>query len=113
MLNDSKIKSLKPKEKRYFYWDKKNQGFGIRIHLAGSKKFVHRYQINGKRKLKIIGTYPALSLKEALGAYHSQRNLILQNIDPSNPFLHKKSLNVLELFDQFDQHFLTPRRRNP
>ncbi|MDG2228555.1 MAG: tyrosine-type recombinase/integrase [Gammaproteobacteria bacterium] len=113
MLNDSKIKSLKPKEKRYFYWDKKNQGFGIRIHLTGSKKFVHRYQINGKRKLKIIGTYPALSLKEALGAYHSQRNLILQNIDPSNTFLHKKSLNVLELFDQFDQHFLTPRRRNP
>ena len=113
MLNDSKIKSLKPKEKRYFYWDKKNQGFGIRIHLTGSKKFVHRYQINGKRKLKIIGTYPALSLKEALVAYHSQRNLILQNIDPSNTFLHKKSLNVLELFDQFDQHFLTPRRRNP
>ena len=115
MLNDSKLKSLKPKPegKRYFFWDIKNQGFGVRIHPTGAKKFVHRYQINGQRRLKIIGTYPALSLKHALGQYYIQKNLLLQNIDPSNPFLHKKSLSVLELFDQFDQHFLTPRRRNP
>ena len=83
MLNDSKLKSLKPKPegKRYFFWDIKNQGFGVRIHPTGAKKFVHRYQINGQRRLKIIGTYPALSLKHALGKYYIQKNLLLQNLN--------------------------------
>ena len=113
MINDAKLKSLKPGDLRYIVWDKRYQGLGVRVETSGAKKFIHRYQINGKRREKLIGTYPSLSLKQALGEYHSQRNLILQNVDPSNPFLHKKCLNVLELFNQFDQHFLTPRRKEP
>jgi len=62
-LSDSKIKSLKPKEKPY----KVNDGEGLIIEVkpTGRKIFRIRYRFEGKEKTYTIGNYSVYSLREA------------------------------------------------
>lgn len=63
MLNDTKIKNLKPKEKSYFLTDFDN--LLIFVRPTGKKSFYYNYYDNKKRKKIKLGDYPAMSLKEA------------------------------------------------
>lgn len=63
-LTDLQIKKLKPPEKgQKTYFDASLSGFGVRVSQGGSKSFVVMY--GEKRRLKTLGRYPDLSLKEA------------------------------------------------
>lgn len=67
MLSDRKVKSLKPKEKRYSVTD--GDGLTLYIEPSGKKTWYYRFQEKGKRKQKRIGGYPALGLHEARQAH--------------------------------------------
>jgi transposase len=62
-LSDSKIKSLKPKEKPYKISD--GEGLIIEVKPTGKKIFRIRYRFEGKEKTYTIGNYPIYSLREA------------------------------------------------
>lgn len=63
-LTDLQISKLKPPQKgQKTYFDDALPGFGVRVSQGGSKSFVVMH--SRKRKLRTLGRYPELSLKDA------------------------------------------------
>src|ERR1700677_1305072 len=60
-------------------------GDGDGLHLvvseAGRKKWVLRYQVDGVRKNKGLGAYPAVSLKDARDRALEARRLVARGVD--------------------------------
>lgn len=63
MLNDSKIKAAKPKDKAYKLAD--SGSLFLHIQATGSKYWRCKYRFLGKEKLLSFGTYPSVSLAKA------------------------------------------------
>ncbi|MFC6631764.1 tyrosine-type recombinase/integrase [Microbulbifer taiwanensis] len=59
-------------------------GDGLRLVVKanGSRSWVFRYQLNGKRREMGLGSVPAVSLKQARVSAAAQRGLILNGVDP-------------------------------
>ena len=61
-------------------------GDGDGLHLvvseAGRKKWVLRYQVDGLRRDKGLGSYPDVSLKDARSKASEDRGLIAKGVDP-------------------------------
>jgi hypothetical protein len=61
-LNDTKIKSLKPKAKRYLIAD--GGGLVLEVMTSGAKVWRYRYSLHGKQQpLITIGDYPAVGVR--------------------------------------------------
>lgn len=58
------------------------QGLRLVVAVSGSKSWVLRYQVQGKRREMGLGGYPGLSLAGARQAAADQRKLIATGIDP-------------------------------
>ncbi len=80
-LTDTKIKHLKPKEKKYKLSDGKR--LYIVIEPNGRKWWMYEYMYNGKRTQKSFGNYPEISLKKARELRDKYRQMELENIPPS------------------------------
>ncbi len=61
-LSNSKIKTLKVKDKRYSVTD--GNGLYLDIMPSGRKSWTLKYKINNKETRKKLGEYPTLSLKD-------------------------------------------------
>jgi len=59
------------------------QGLFFEITGTGVKRWVHRYKINGKSGIYIIGRYPALSLEKARQTHRESRDLVHKGINPA------------------------------
>ncbi|KMK50758.1 hypothetical protein RO21_10025 [[Actinobacillus] muris] len=57
MLTDTKLKSLKPKDKVYKVTDR--DGLYVSVSVAGTVTFRYDYRINGRRETLTIGKYDA------------------------------------------------------
>jgi len=81
-LNDTAIKALKPKKKRYDVTDR--DGLLLDIHPSGKKVWRYRYRSEGGKRQKLtIGPYPAIGLKEARKRRLAAEELLHQGKDPS------------------------------
>ena len=81
MLNDTKIKQLKPTEKMYRIAD--HSGLCIEVRPNGSKLWRFRYRFLGKASMLSLGEYPVVSLAAARQKVLEQKALLDQNIDPA------------------------------
>lgn len=63
MLNDAKLRSLKPKEKVYRETD--FDGLCLEVKPTGKKFWRYRFRLHGKQLMMTLGTYPAIGLAEA------------------------------------------------
>ncbi|MDP6730468.1 MAG: tyrosine-type recombinase/integrase, partial [SAR324 cluster bacterium] len=115
ILNDSRIKALTQRPSgRYEVWDSRNTGFGLRVSPTGSKSFIYRYQLNGKRCKLTIGSYPDLSLGEARKRYLILKTTVVADgHHPNSDVNDHLPILTEELFMRFDESYLTPRRKNP
>src|SRR5271165_6585034 len=57
-------------------------GLHLVVGETGRKKWVLRYQVNGVRRDKGLGSYPAVGLKEARAKATADRALIAKGLDP-------------------------------
>ena len=57
-------------------------GLAINVLKSGSRSWILRYQIDGKRRDKGLGGYPDVTLADAKTAARAARALIAQGIDP-------------------------------
>ncbi len=57
-------------------------GLAINVTKSGSRSWILRYQVNGKRRDKGLGGYPDVTLAEAKEAARTARAKIAQGIDP-------------------------------
>lgn len=84
MLNDTKIKSLKPKDKRYKVSDGEN--LYILVMPSGTKTFIYEYKSKQTLKYKRIslGKYPIMSLLEARSKKIEYQKMLLNGDEPRN-----------------------------
>jgi hypothetical protein len=64
-----------------FYAD--GNGLNLRVESSGSKRWVQRVTIHGKRRNIGLGGYPAVSLAEARDAAASNQRAIREAVTPS------------------------------
>ena len=81
-VNDTLLKSLKPKENKYFVSDGENMLIEIRPN--GKKSFILEYKSPATNKMARItlGQYPIMSLKEARALKLELKEQISKGIDP-------------------------------
>lgn len=82
-FNDKMIQALKGQDKKYYV--REVRGFTIQVMPTGSKTFVYIYQLEGKKKYMVLGTYPAMSLAQAREVYGEAYRKVKKGIDPTQP----------------------------
>ncbi len=103
MLNDTKIKHAKPKEKQYRLSD--GNGLNILITPKGKKTWVYRYRFNGKENTATFGHYPAVPLLEARLKRAEARELLVQGKDPNAYHKQQKISSSISLGSSFNDMF--------
>jgi integrase len=81
MLNDTKVRSAKSREKPFKLSDER--GLFLLVTPTGSRLWRLKYRLNGREKLISLGAYPDVTLKRAREKRDAARTLIADGIDPS------------------------------
>ncbi len=81
-LTEQGIKSLKPKAYAYPKFDKRRDGFGVRVLPSGKKYFILKYTWKGKPRFLKLGDYPGLSLADARDKVRDIRQELLEGVEP-------------------------------
>ena len=85
MLTELQCKQAKPRDKIHNLSD--GRGLLLSVYSNGAKYWILRYFINGKEKRTSLGSFPALSLKEARDkAFEFKKNLSEPKIPKSPAF---------------------------
>lgn len=80
-LNDTRIRALKPKAKRYFVSD--GGGLVLEVMTSGTKIWRYRYSLHGKQQpLLTISDYPALGLQDARERSRRYAQVIAKGVSP-------------------------------
>ena len=81
MLNDTRIRNAKPRDRDYKLTD--FDGLYILVRPNGRKLWRFAYRLNGKQKQIALGAYPELTLAEARDRREASRKLLANGKDPS------------------------------
>jgi integrase len=81
MLNDTKVRSAKSREKAFKLSDER--GLFLLVMPTGSRLWRLKYRLNGREKLISLGAYPDVTLKRAREKRDAARRLIADGVDPS------------------------------
>lgn len=81
MLTDTKLRSLKPREKLYRIADA--NGLCIEVRPTGSKFWRYRYRYAGRATMAALGDYPAMGLAEARAARDKARGQLKAGANPT------------------------------
>ncbi len=79
-LSDLIVRQAKTTGKRYTLYD--NDCLSLMVSAAGGKSWIFRYSWLGKQKRMSLGSYPALSLREARAERNKAQVLLAKGIDP-------------------------------
>jgi len=102
-LTDLKIKSAKPKEKKYKLYD--SDYLYLEVYPNGKKQWIYKYK--NLKEFK-IGNYPALSLKEArIKRDHLKRDIELKGLDKVVEELKELKLQPKRKFENVVNEWLT------
>lgn len=89
---DLEVRGFKPTDKdQWFTYEK---GLRLLVKPNGGKFWRYAYRHFGKQKTMALGTYPAVSLKQASALAHDARKLLDQNVDPSSQLTAKAKKNA-------------------
>lgn len=99
-LTDVAARNAKPSEKSYKMTD--GGGMYLLISKSGGKWWRLDYRHNGKRKTISLGTYPDITLKAARKRREDARELIANNIDPSEHRKLNKTKNIEQAKNTFE-----------
>jgi len=80
-LTDTRIRSLRPRDKTYRVVDQR--GLYLQITPAGGKLWQFRYRMEGVEKKLSIGSYPEIGLRQARDAAIDARQLVAAGGDPA------------------------------
>jgi integrase len=81
MLNDTKVRNAKSREKAFKLYDER--GLFLVVTPTGGRLWRFKYQIDEHEKLISLGAYPDVTLKRARERREAARRLIADGIDPS------------------------------
>lgn len=81
MLTDTRLRSLKPRDKIYRMAD--SRGLCVEVRPTGTRIWRYRYRYAGKANMLTIGEYPLVSLAEARAQRDAARALLQAGTDPA------------------------------
>lgn len=99
MLTDTKLRSLKAKEKVYRIAD--TNGLAIEVRPSGAKFWRYRYRFAGKATMLALGEYPGMGLAEARAARDKAKTQLKGGANP----LHVSRATRLAIAAQTENTF--------
>ena len=111
---DSYLKNLK--SEKTWYEKTEASGLGIRVMPSGSKSWIFRYTLHGKRQKMTLGKYPAISLKQARDLLLKAQELKEQGINPIEHQKQEKSREIYtveKLFTDWYNAYIVKNRKRP
>lgn len=99
-LTDTAIRNAKPTDKPFKLYDEK--GLFLQVTPNGGKWWRFKYRINDKEKLLSFGTYPEIKLAGARAKRDEARELIANEIDPSDTRKAKKQTKSGNMANSFE-----------
>jgi hypothetical protein len=99
MLNDTKLRGAKPKDRPYKLGD--YDGLSLLVQPTGSKWWRFRYHFAGKEKMLSLGTYPEVSLRDARDRRDAARKQVAAGLDPSNERKQEKRAQAATIAHSF------------
>jgi hypothetical protein len=111
MLNDTKIRNVRPRERDYKLTD--FDGLYLLICKNGSKLWRFAYRFEGKQKQIALGHYPEVSLAEARDRRETSRKLLASGKNPSLERRLEKMARAAggSTFREVAEEFLEKQRR--
>ena len=110
-LTAASVERIKPPQKgQVDIFDQGYPGLALRVSYGGRKSWVFFYRIGGKLRRMSLGTYPALSLKEAHDAWREARNNAQAGRDPSHAA--KRSAGARDFASVLDDWFKRDQANN-
>jgi len=64
-LTKRRVDATQPEAERYILWDSGLKGFGLRVEASGTKAFLVRYRIAGRKRFVMIGHFGQLTPEQA------------------------------------------------
>lgn len=95
MLTDIQVRKAEPRERPYKLFD--GQGLFVFVTVKGHKSWRLKYKAAGQEKLLVLGSYPAMSLKDAREAVTEIQRKRREGVDP---VLAAKRLQLVAKSDQ-------------
>lgn len=111
---DSYLKNLK--SEKNWYEKTEASGLGIRVMPSGSKSWIYRFTLNGKRQKMTLGKYPAVSLKQARELLLKAQSIKEQGINPIEDQHHERSKEIYtveKLFTDWYSSYIVKNRKRP
>src|SRR3990167_8130861 len=111
---DSYIKNLKSDTN--WYEKTESSGLGVRVMPSGSKSWIYRYTLNGKRQKMTLGKYPAISLKQARDLFLQAQRVKEQGINPIDHQKQEKSRDIYtveKLCTEWYNTYVAKNRKKP
>jgi integrase len=111
MLNDTKIRNARPRERDYKLTD--FDGLYLLVRKNGSKLWRFAYRSSGKQKQIALGSYPEVTLAEARDRREASRKLLANGKDPSLERRLEKIVRAAggNTFLEVAEEFLDKQRR--
>src|SRR5215831_9223301 len=110
-LTAASVERIKPPQKgQVDIFDQGYPGLALRVSYGGRKSWVFFYRIGGKLRRMSLGTYPALSLAQAHGAWREARGSAQSGRDPSHT--KKRSVGARDFASVLDEWFKRDQANN-
>ena len=118
-LTEKTLQNLKGKDERYEVKDGNRTGLSVRVGTNGTRTFIYRYQVDGKRRKMTLGQYgiePTKTLADAYSAHNDAWTLVRAGIDPQQEAepepeeeqAEEPGYTVREVAEEFRDRHLVP-----
>ena len=103
VINKTLISNAEPRDKRYFIWDVKPQGFGLVVQPSGSKAYVYQYRtIGGRTRRGTIGRVEKFTPDQARRKAKEWQEMVSKGEDPVEA--KRKARNELTVSALLDEY---------
>lgn len=112
-FTDTYIKNLKSSDKRVELFE--GDGFGIFIYPTGTKTWIYRYKIDGKKDHISIGNYPSVSLSDAKRQFMDLREIKKSGNNPKQIIQTQKEecFTIKDLVTNWYENYIKRHRKCP
>ena len=114
VFTDTMIRKLKPSEKKMVMGE--GNGFSIRVMPSGHKTWLYVFTVDGKRREKNLGEYPAVTLETARGKFQEAQVKVKNGVDPLAEEEAVKQERILaptvaQLIEQYLREFAEEKKK--
>ncbi|MBM3564281.1 MAG: site-specific integrase [Alphaproteobacteria bacterium] len=97
---------------RFIVWDSALKGFGLRVEASGTKTFLVRYRIAGRKRFVAIGRFGPLTPEQARGLAQEMLASVRRGHDPADERRKERAaLSVADLASRFLTEHVGAKRK--